>query len=94
MKKRGRYIKRGSGKPKRGDVIYFYSSAKGRIGHVGIVYKVSGSKVKTKLKEGQDYTLSYSKAKISQKVKVTVKGKGKFKANVTEGTRNPPAGCG
>ena len=47
FKKRGRYIKRGSGRPKRGDVIYFYSSAKGRIGHVGIVYKVSGSKVYT-----------------------------------------------
>ena len=47
FKKRGRYIKRGSGKPKPGDVIYFYSSAKGRIGHVGIVYKVSGNKVYT-----------------------------------------------
>ena len=47
FKKRSRYIKRGYGKPKRGDVIYFYSSAKGRIGHVGIVYKVSGSKVYT-----------------------------------------------
>lgn len=47
FKKRDRYIKRGKGKPKRGDVIYFYSSSKGRIGHVGIVYKVSGSKVYT-----------------------------------------------
>ena len=47
FKKRDRYIKRGKGKPKRGDVIYFYSSAKGRIGHVGIVYKVTGSKVYT-----------------------------------------------
>lgn len=47
FKKKGRYIKRGKGKPQRGDVIYFYSSAKGRIGHVGIVYKVSGSKVYT-----------------------------------------------
>ena len=47
FKKKGRYIKRGSGKPKRGDVIYFYSTAKGRIGHVGIVYKVSGSTVYT-----------------------------------------------
>jgi nucleoid-associated protein YgaU len=28
-------------------VIYFYSKAKGRIGHVGIVYKVSGSTVYT-----------------------------------------------
>ena len=47
FKKRDRYIKRGKGTPKRGDVIYFYSSAKGRIGHVGIVYRVSGSKVYT-----------------------------------------------
>ncbi len=47
FKKRNRYIKRGKGKPKRGDVIYFYSSAKGRIGHVGIVYKVDSSKVYT-----------------------------------------------
>ena len=35
----------------------------------------------TRLKEGRDYTLSYSKAKIYQKVKVTVKGKGKFKGS-------------
>lgn len=47
FKKRGRYIKRGKGKPKRGDVIYFYSKAKGRIGHVGIVYKVTSSTVYT-----------------------------------------------
>lgn len=47
FKKRNRYIKRGKGKPKRGDVIYFYSTAKGRIGHVGIVYKVDSSKVYT-----------------------------------------------
>lgn len=47
FKKVGRYIKRGSKKPKRGDVVYFYSSAKGRIGHVGIVYDVSSSKVYT-----------------------------------------------
>ena len=47
FKKRGRYIKRGKGTPKRGDVIYFYSSSKGRIGHVGIVYKVSGNTVYT-----------------------------------------------
>lgn len=47
FKKKNRYIKRGSGKPKRGDVIYFYSSAKGRIGHVGIVYDVSSTKVYT-----------------------------------------------
>ena len=47
FKKRGRYIKRENGTPKRGDVIYFYSSAKGRIGHVGIVIKVEGKKVYT-----------------------------------------------
>lgn len=47
FKKKGRYIKRGKGKPKRGDVVFFYSKAKGRIGHVGIVRKVSGSKVYT-----------------------------------------------
>lgn len=47
FKKHGRYIKRGQGKPKRGDVIYFYSKSKGRIGHVGIVYKVSGNTVYT-----------------------------------------------
>lgn len=47
FKKRDRYIKRGKGTPKRGDVIYFFSTAKGRIGHVGIVYKVSGSTVYT-----------------------------------------------
>ena len=47
FKKRGRYIERGKGRPQRGDVIYFYSSAKGRIGHVGIVYKVGGSTVYT-----------------------------------------------
>ena len=47
FRRRNRYVKRGSGKPKRGDVIYFYSSAKKRIGHVGIVCDVSSSKVYT-----------------------------------------------
>ena len=47
FKKKGRYIARGKGKPKRGDVIYFYSEEKGRIGHVGIVYKVGTSNVYT-----------------------------------------------
>ena len=47
FKKRGAYIKRGKGVPQRGDVIYFWSSAKGRIGHVGIVTKVTSSKVYT-----------------------------------------------
>lgn len=47
FKQRGTYFKRGTGTPKRGDVVYFYSSAKKRIGHVGIVWKVSGSTVYT-----------------------------------------------
>ena len=47
FKKRDKYIKRGKGTPRRGDVVYFYSSAKGRIGHVGIVTKVTSSKVYT-----------------------------------------------
>lgn len=47
FKKRERYIKRGKGTPKRGDVVYFFNSSKGRIGHVGIVTRVSGSKVYT-----------------------------------------------
>lgn len=47
FKKKGRYIKRGSGTPKPGDVVFFYSTAKGRIGHVGIVYKVTSSTVYT-----------------------------------------------
>lgn len=47
FKKRNAYIKRGKGTPKRGDVIYFYNSTKGRIGHVGIVYKVTSTMVYT-----------------------------------------------
>jgi len=47
FKKRGTYTKRGKGKPKPGDVIYFYSESKGRIGHVGIVTKVTSTKVYT-----------------------------------------------
>lgn len=47
FKKKNRYIKRGKGNPKAGDVVFFYSSSKGRIGHVGIVYKVTGSYVYT-----------------------------------------------
>lgn len=47
FKNQNRYIKRGGGKPQPGDVVFFYSSSKGRIGHVGIVYKVSSSKVYT-----------------------------------------------
>ena len=47
FKNRGRYIARGKGTPKAGDVIFFYSSAKGRIGHVGIVSGVKDGKVYT-----------------------------------------------
>ena len=47
FKKRDRYIERGKGTPKPGDVVYFFSKSKGRIGHVGIVYKVTSSKVYT-----------------------------------------------
>ena len=47
FKKRGLYTMRGKGTPQPGDVIYFYSTAKGRIGHVGIVEKVGGGKVYT-----------------------------------------------
>lgn len=47
FKKKGQYIERGKGKPQVGDVVYFYSTAKGRIGHVGLVYKVSSSTVYT-----------------------------------------------
>lgn len=47
FKNKGRYIPRGSGNPKTGDVIFFYSSEKKRIGHVGIVEKVSGNYVYT-----------------------------------------------
>ena len=47
FKAAGRYIKRGKGKPQPGDVVFFYSTSKGRIGHVGIVYKVTSSRVYT-----------------------------------------------
>lgn len=47
FQKQGRYIKRGKGKPQPGDVVFFYSSSKGRIGHTGIVYDVSSSRVYT-----------------------------------------------
>ena len=47
FKNRGRYVPRGKGTPARGDVIYFYSASKGRIGHVGIVSGVSNGKVYT-----------------------------------------------
>ena len=47
FKKANRYIKRGQGTPEIGDVVYFYSKAKGRIGHVGIVYNVDSTTVYT-----------------------------------------------
>lgn len=47
FKSRNLYTKRGKGTPKPGDVIYFYSSAKGRIGHVGIVTRVTAKTVYT-----------------------------------------------
>jgi len=47
FKDKNRYIKRGEGAPKPGDVVFFYSSSKGRIGHVGIVYNVTSSRVYT-----------------------------------------------
>ena len=47
FRKAGRYIRRGAGRPRAGDVVFFYSASKGRIGHTGIVEKVSGSYVYT-----------------------------------------------
>jgi hypothetical protein len=47
FKKVNRYIKRGQAAPEIGDVVFFYSSAKGRIGHVGIVYDVDSTHVYT-----------------------------------------------
>ena len=47
FKNKGRYTKRKNADPQPGDVVFFYSSSKGRIGHVGIVTKVDGSKVYT-----------------------------------------------
>ncbi len=47
FRKAGRYIRRGQARPQPGDVVFFYSRAKGRIGHTGIVEKVSGSYVYT-----------------------------------------------
>ena len=47
FQKQGRYFARGEKAPKPGDVVFFYSKAKGRIGHTGIVYRVDGGKVYT-----------------------------------------------
>lgn len=43
FKNKGRYDKN----PKRGDIVFFYSSSEGRIGHTGIVEKVNGNTVYT-----------------------------------------------
>lgn len=47
FRKAGRYIPRGSGMPRPGDVIFFWSKTKGRIGHTGLVHKVTNSRVYT-----------------------------------------------
>ena len=47
FKIKGRYTKRKNADPQPGDVVFFYSSSKGRIGHVGIVTQVDSSKVYT-----------------------------------------------
>lgn len=47
FKKAGRYTPRKKADPQPGDVVYFYSSAKGRIGHVGLVYAVDRTKIYT-----------------------------------------------
>ena len=47
FKKAGRYVKRGQGTPRPGDVVFFWSSSKGRIGHVGIVTEVTSNRVYT-----------------------------------------------
>lgn len=47
FRKKGRYIRRGEGAPQPGDVIFFYSESKGRIGHTGIVCRATASRVYT-----------------------------------------------
>lgn len=50
FKRRNKYRYRGSGyNPKAGDVVYFYSESKGRVGHVGIVvaYDLENDKLYT-----------------------------------------------
>lgn len=47
-----RYYKRGKTTPKKGDVIFFYSSSLGRIGHTGIVEKVDTINKKVHTIEG------------------------------------------
>lgn len=47
FRQKGQYIKRGEGKPQKGDVVFFWSTKKKRIGHTGIVYKVDSKYVYT-----------------------------------------------
>ena len=47
-------------KPKRGDVIYFYSTAKGRIGHVGIVERVDAGAKMVYTVEGNTSSSEYA----------------------------------
>ena len=46
--------------PQPGDIIYFYSTAKGRIGHVGIVEKVDASSKTVHTIEGNTSSTSYA----------------------------------
>ena len=46
--------------PKKGDVIYFYSSAKGRVGHTGIVEKVDTSSKIVYTIEGNTSSTAYA----------------------------------
>ncbi|MEA5066172.1 MAG: GH25 family lysozyme [Eubacteriales bacterium] len=43
----GRYTKRAQADPRPGDVVFFYSVSKGRIGHVGIVTRVDAASIYT-----------------------------------------------
>lgn len=46
--------------PKKGDIIYFYSESKGRVGHVGIVEKVYISAKKVDTIEGNTSSTAYA----------------------------------
>ena len=46
--------------PQPGDIIYFYSSSKGRVGHVGIVEKVDASSKTVHTIEGNTSSTSYA----------------------------------
>ena len=47
-------------KPKKGDVIYFYSTAKGRVGHVGIVERVDAGAKMVYTVEGNTSSSEYA----------------------------------